>query len=109
MIGIHLLQLRGLTSANGLRTGASNPEDSPGGRVDGAGDIPSQDHPLPSTSWLWDGNGREFGGWVDDLIMRLGDIQLAFPFILLAIMFLVVLGSGVWNLVLVLGVGQWVP
>ncbi len=49
-----------------------------------------------------------FGGWVDDLIMRLGDIQLAFPFILLAIMFLVVLGSGVWNLILVLGIGQWV-
>jgi peptide/nickel transport system permease protein len=49
-----------------------------------------------------------FGGWVDDVIMRLGDIQLAFPFILLAIMFLVVLGSGVWNLILVLGVGQWV-
>lgn len=49
-----------------------------------------------------------FGGWVDDAIMRLGDIQLAFPFILLAIMFLVVLGSGVWNLVLVLGIGQWV-
>ena len=49
-----------------------------------------------------------FGGWVDDLIMRLGDIQLAFPFILLAIMFLVVMGSGVWNLILVLGVGQWV-
>ena len=36
-----------------------------------------------------------FGGWVDDLIMRLGDIQLAFPFILLAIMFSVVLGSGI--------------
>ncbi len=49
-----------------------------------------------------------FGGWVDDVVMRLGDIQLAFPFILLAIMFLVVLGSGVWNLVLVLGIGQWV-
>ena len=49
-----------------------------------------------------------FGGWVDDVIMRLGDIQLAFPFILLAIMFLVVLGAGVWNLVLVLGIGQWV-
>ena len=48
-----------------------------------------------------------FGGWVDDVIMRLGDIQLAFPFILLAIMFLVVLGSGIWNLTLVLGVGQW--
>ncbi|MBT8488409.1 MAG: ABC transporter permease [Gemmatimonadetes bacterium] len=49
-----------------------------------------------------------FGGWVDDVVMRLGDIQLAFPFILLAIMFLVVLGAGVWNLVLVLGIGQWV-
>ena len=49
-----------------------------------------------------------FGGWLDDLIMRLGDIQLAFPFILLAIMFLVVLGSGVWNLIIVLGIGQWV-
>ncbi|MGI9628082.1 MAG: ABC transporter permease [Longimicrobiales bacterium] len=49
-----------------------------------------------------------FGGWVDDLVMRLGDIQLAFPFILLAIMFLVVLGSGVFNLIIVLGVGQWV-
>jgi len=49
-----------------------------------------------------------FGGWIDDAIMRLGDIQLAFPFILLAIMFLVVLGAGVWNLILVLGIGQWV-
>jgi len=49
-----------------------------------------------------------FGGWIDDVIMRLGDIQLAFPFILLAIMFLVVLGPGLINLILVLGVGQWV-
>lgn len=49
-----------------------------------------------------------FGGWVDDIIMRLGDIQLAFPFILLAIMFLVVLGPGLTNLILVLGIGQWV-
>ena len=49
-----------------------------------------------------------FGGWIDDVIMRLGDIQLAFPFILLAIMFLVVLGPGLVNLILVLGIGQWV-
>ena len=49
-----------------------------------------------------------FGGWIDDLTMRLGDMQLAFPFVLLAIMFLVVLGPGVGNLVLVLGIGQWV-
>jgi peptide/nickel transport system permease protein len=49
-----------------------------------------------------------FGGRVDAVIMRLADIQLAFPFILLAIMFLVVLGSGVLNLMLILGIGQWV-
>ena len=49
-----------------------------------------------------------FGGWIDDVLMRLGDIQLAFPFILLAIMFLVVLGPGLFNLIVVLGIGQWV-
>jgi peptide/nickel transport system permease protein len=49
-----------------------------------------------------------FGGAVDDIIMRVADIQLAFPFILLTIMVLVVLGPGVGNLVLVLGIGQWV-
>jgi peptide/nickel transport system permease protein len=48
------------------------------------------------------------GGAVDDTIMRIADIQLAFPFVLLAIMFLVVLGPGIGNLVIVLGVGQWV-
>jgi peptide/nickel transport system permease protein len=49
-----------------------------------------------------------FGGWLDALIMSLADIQLAFPFILLAIMFLLVLGPGVVNLILALGLGQWV-
>ena len=48
------------------------------------------------------------GGRVDDLIMRLADIQLAYPFILFAIMMLTILGEGVLNLVLVLGIGQWV-
>lgn len=48
-----------------------------------------------------------FGGRIDDIIMRITDIQLAFPFILLAIMFLIVLGPGVINLILILGIGQW--
>jgi peptide/nickel transport system permease protein len=52
--------------------------------------------------------GGYFGGRIDDFIGRLADIQLAFPFILLATMVLVVLGPGVLNLVLVLGIGQWV-
>ena len=49
-----------------------------------------------------------FGGYIDDIIMRMGDIQLAFPSILLAIMLLVVLGPGIPGLVLVLGFSQWV-
>ncbi len=48
------------------------------------------------------------GGIVDDIIMRAAEIELAFPFILLTIMFLVILGPGIVNLVVVLGVGQWV-
>jgi len=48
------------------------------------------------------------GGRVDDVIMRLADIQLAFPFILLAIMVLVILGSGLLNLIIILAIGQWV-
>ncbi len=48
------------------------------------------------------------GGRVDDVIMRLADIQLAYPFILFAIMMLTILGEGVLNLILVLGIGQWV-
>ena len=48
------------------------------------------------------------GGRVDDIIMRIADIQLAYPFILFAIMMLTILGEGVLNLVLVLGIGQWV-
>ncbi len=52
--------------------------------------------------------GGYFGGRLDDVIMRLADIQLAFPFILLAILVLVILGSGLLNLVIILAVGQWV-
>ena len=48
------------------------------------------------------------GGRVDDVIMRLVDIQLAYPFILFAIMVLTILGEGVLNLIIVLGIGQWV-
>lgn len=49
-----------------------------------------------------------YGGWVDDVIMRIGDIQLAFPFILLAISILAVLGSGLLNIIVVLGITGWV-
>jgi peptide/nickel transport system permease protein len=49
-----------------------------------------------------------FGGWIDHLIMRLVDIQLSLPGILLAISILAVLGKGLLNVVLVLGLVSWV-
>jgi peptide/nickel transport system permease protein len=44
----------------------------------------------------------------DDVIMRLADIQLAFPFILLAIAVVAVIGPGLLNIIAVLGVAGWV-
>lgn len=49
-----------------------------------------------------------FGGLIDDAIMRLCDIQLALPYILLAIALLAILGSGLVNIILVLSLTQWV-
>ncbi len=48
-----------------------------------------------------------FGGAADTIIMRLADIQLAIPFILLILLLLAVIGPGVSNLVIVLGVTGW--
>ncbi len=49
-----------------------------------------------------------FGGKTDDIIMRLADIQLAFPFMLLMLAVLAVIGAGLWNLIMVLGITNWV-
>lgn len=48
-----------------------------------------------------------FGGWPDRLIMRAADIQLAFPFILLAMAIIAVAGPGLVKLVVVLALSGW--
>jgi peptide/nickel transport system permease protein len=48
-----------------------------------------------------------YGGLVDHLIMRSVEIWLAFPFIILAILFLSVLGPGLDRLIAVLALGGW--
>jgi ABC-type dipeptide/oligopeptide/nickel transport systems, permease components len=48
-----------------------------------------------------------FGGWVDVVIMRAVDVQLAIPFILLILLIVAVVGPGIGNLVVVLGVTGW--
>jgi peptide/nickel transport system permease protein len=48
-----------------------------------------------------------FGGWLDALIMRLADLQLSFPSILIALVLLAVLGQGLGKIVLALVAVQW--
>jgi peptide/nickel transport system permease protein len=50
-----------------------------------------------------------FGGWLDSLLMRIADVQLAFPAILLALALLAALGPSTTNLILVLSISYWVP
>jgi peptide/nickel transport system permease protein len=49
-----------------------------------------------------------YGGLVDDVIGWLANVELAFPFILLAIAVVAVIGSGLTNLIVVLSIVAWV-
>lgn len=50
-----------------------------------------------------------FGGWLDALIMRLADIQLAFPAIVLVIAIVAAFGPSIPNLIVILGIVGWAP
>ena len=49
------------------------------------------------------------GGWADQVVMRVVDIVLAFPGILLAIALMAVLGQSLFNVVLALCITGWAP
>jgi peptide/nickel transport system permease protein len=49
-----------------------------------------------------------YGGNVDNIFMRIADVQLAFPFILLAIAIIAVLGPNLQNIIIVMGITGWV-
>lgn len=48
-----------------------------------------------------------YRGLVDDLVMRLVDIQMGFPSLMTALLVLYVLGPGMWKVILVLAVTRW--
>ncbi len=48
-----------------------------------------------------------FGGWVDEVIMRLTDMMLAFPILLLALVFVVIWGQNFPLLVAILALSAW--
>ncbi len=45
-----------------------------------------------------------YGGWVDSLIMRLTDIFLAFPTLILAAVFIAIMGQDIENIMLAIGI-----
>lgn len=49
-----------------------------------------------------------YGGWIDDIVSWWVNVQLAFPFILLVLAVVAVVGPNLRNLVVVLGLGSWV-
>ncbi|MHB8646926.1 MAG: ABC transporter permease [Thermomicrobiales bacterium] len=49
------------------------------------------------------------GGVIDAIIGRIADVQLAFPFLLLAILISIVSGPGLKNVIIILSIGAWVP
>jgi peptide/nickel transport system permease protein len=49
------------------------------------------------------------GGWTDAILMRLTDIFLAFPKLILALAFVAALGPGIENAVLAIAITSWPP
>lgn len=50
-----------------------------------------------------------FGGWIDTILMRITDIFLAFPKLILALALVAVLGPGMENAVLAIALTSWPP
>ena len=50
-----------------------------------------------------------FGGWIDPILMRITDIFLAFPRLILALAFVAALGPGIENAILAIAITAWPP
>ena len=48
-----------------------------------------------------------YRGLVDDVIMRIVDVFMSVPLLLLALIVLFILGTGFWNIILVFAIGRW--
>ncbi|MGP4066167.1 ABC transporter permease [Oceanobacillus sp. M65] len=49
-----------------------------------------------------------FRGWIDIILMRIVDVTLSFPFILLVLVINAIIGAGLRNIIISLAVGGWV-
>ena len=49
------------------------------------------------------------GGWIDSILMRITDIFLAFPKLILALAFVAALGPGIENAIIAIAITSWPP
>ena len=49
-----------------------------------------------------------YGGWPDRIVMRFVDVQLSFPFVILALTIAAILGPSLKNIIITLAVSNWV-
>ncbi len=49
-----------------------------------------------------------FGGWFDTIVMRIADIMVAFPFYVLVISLVFILGNGIWSIVVAISIVSWI-
>jgi peptide/nickel transport system permease protein len=49
------------------------------------------------------------GGWLDTLFMRVVDVLMAFPFLILVVAIMSILGPGLSNLYIAFGIVGWIP
>jgi len=45
-----------------------------------------------------------FGGWFDEVVMRINDVLLSFPYILLGLVVISIMGVGKYNIILAMGI-----
>ena len=48
-----------------------------------------------------------YGKWVDNIIMRILDVFMCFPFFVIAITIAALFGASVWNVIFIIGLLQW--
>ena len=48
-----------------------------------------------------------YGKWIDNVIMRIVDTVMCFPFFVIAITIAALIGPSIWNIILIIGLLQW--
>lgn len=57
---------------------------------------------------IWGGIAGYKGGKIDEVMMRIADVLYGIPYLLLVILLMVVLGQGIWTMILAMSITGWI-